>query len=98
MGAQLFTITLGSLLIIWFIDLFVEWYSKYLRRFMPSKKIQSLFVNLVWALLAFIFWNALYRNHLPETFSLNYFLFVLFIYSLRGLIESFVRKAQKENS
>lgn len=98
MGAHLLSITLGSLLLIWFIDLFVEWYSKFLLRWMPNIKIRTLLVHLFWALLAVIFWNALYQKHLPEAFSLTYFFFVLFIYSVRGLIDSFVRKARRETN
>lgn len=96
MGAQLFSITLGTLLIIWSIDLFVGWYSKFLQRWMPNIKIRVLLLHLLWAMLAMIFWNSLYSKHLPETFSLTYFFFVLFIYSVRGLIESFVKKTGKE--
>ena len=96
MGAQLLSITLGSLLVILLIDLFVQWYGKFLMRWMPNIRIRTLLVHLLWALLAVIFWNSLYQKHLPETFTLTNFLFVLFIYSVRGLVESFVRKPQKE--
>lgn len=98
MGAQLFTITLGSLLIIWLIDFFVEWYAKFLKRWLPSAKMQALLMSLVWVFLALIFWNSLYHKHFPETFSLTYSLFVLFIYSVRGLIDSFVRRLRNQRS
>ncbi|MFQ5603646.1 MAG: hypothetical protein ACE5HS_10300 [bacterium] len=99
MGAKLLTVTIGSLLIIWFIDLFTLWYAKFLKRWMPNLKIRHLLGHLVWAILAIGFWSTLYRNHLPETFSPTYLFFVLFIYSIRGLIGSFinVRNQSQDN-
>ncbi len=96
MGSKLLTVTIGSLLIIWFIDIFIAWYAKFLKRWMPNIKIRILFGHLVWAILAVSFWSTLYRDHLPETFSLTYFFFVLFIYSVRGLIASFVKGRRQE--
>ncbi|MFQ6113528.1 MAG: hypothetical protein ACE5NG_05495 [bacterium] len=96
MGTKLLTITLGSLVVIWFIDFFTVWYAKFLKRWMPNIKLRELLGQLVWAILALIFWNILYRNHLPETFSPTYFFFVLFIYSVRGLVHSLIKgRAQK---
>ena len=97
MGAKLLTIAVGSLLVILFIDFFTLWYAKFLKKWMPHFKIRVLLGRLVWTILAVVFWLALYRNHLPESFSLTYFFFVLFICSVRGLIESFVR-GRKEKS
>ncbi|MFQ5824388.1 MAG: hypothetical protein ACE5JB_10065 [bacterium] len=91
MGSKLLTITIGSLVIIWFIDLFTMWYAKFLKRWMPNIKLRVLLSQLIWAILAVSFWTTLYRNHLPETFSLTYFFFVLFIYSVRGLVESLIK-------
>ncbi len=92
MGAKLLTISIASLILILFIDFFTVWYAKFLKRWMPNKKIRILFGQLVWAVLAIIFWHTLYFNHLPEQFSSDYFFFVLFIYSVRGLISSFLKK------
>ncbi len=91
MGAKLLTISVGSLLLIWFIDFFTVWYGKFLQRWMPNLKIRWLLRHLVWAVLAVTFWNILYRNHLPETFTMTYFFFVLFIYSVHGLVASFIK-------
>lgn len=86
MGAKLLTISIASLILILFIDFFTVWYAGFLRRWMPNNRIRVLFSQLVWAILAVIFWYTLYFNHLPEEFSSDYFFFVLFIYSVRGLI------------
>ncbi|MFQ5706956.1 MAG: hypothetical protein ACE5HO_05865 [bacterium] len=91
MGSKLLTITLGSLLVIWVIDLFTSWYSEFLKKWMPNIKIRVLLGQLVWAILAVSFWLTLYREHLPETFTLTYFFFVLFIYSVRGLVHALVK-------
>ncbi|NIV94840.1 hypothetical protein GWN42_19120 [candidate division KSB1 bacterium] len=91
MGSKLLVVSIGSLLLIGFIDFFTAWYGKFLTRWMPNLKIRRLLGHLVWAILAIIFWNTLYHDHLPETFTPTYFFFVLFIYSLRGLIDSFIR-------
>lgn len=96
MGAKLLTVAVGSLVVIWFIDFFTSWYAKFLKRWMPNIKIRILLGQLVWAVLAIIFWSTLYRNHLPETFSMTYFFFVLFIYSIRGLVDSLIKgRSQK---
>ncbi len=96
MGAKLLTISLGSLVLIWFIDFFMAWYGKFLTRWMPILKIRKLLGHLVWAFLAVLFWSILYYNHLPETFTMTYFFFVLFIYSVHGLVESFVKSRSQE--
>ena len=95
MGAKLLTISIASLILILFIDFFTVWYAKFLKRWMPNKKIRVLFSQLVWAILAVIFWYTLYFNYFPERFSPDYFFFVLFIYSVRGLIGSFLKKGDK---
>jgi len=46
--------------------------------------------RLLWALLAFLFWSSLIRYGLPDRFTSSYFLFALFVYSLRGLIIAFL--------
>lgn len=91
MGAKLLSITLGSLVVIGFIDLFTFWYANFLKRWMPNIKIRILLGHLVWAILALSFWRTLYHQHFPETFTLTYFFFVLFIYSVRGLIDSLIK-------
>ncbi|MFQ5770083.1 MAG: hypothetical protein ACE5HX_06080 [bacterium] len=96
MGSKLLTVTIGCLAIIWFIDLFTSWYANFLKRWMPNLKIRILLGHLVWAILAISFWMTLYRNHLPESFTLTYFFFVLFIYSIRGLIGSFIKGRKQD--
>ncbi|MFQ5641664.1 MAG: hypothetical protein ACE5IR_27125 [bacterium] len=96
MGAKLLTISIGSLLLIMFIDFFTQWYRKFLMRWMPHVKIRILLGHLVWALLAAFFWNAFYRDLVPETFSITYLFFVLFIYSIRGLLDSFIKARSQD--
>lgn len=95
MGAKLLTISAGSLVLIWSIDLFTSWYDRFLERWMPNVKIRILLGQLVWAFLAIIFWSVLYRNYMPVSFSPTYFFFVLFIYSVHGLIASLIKGRRK---
>lgn len=96
MGAKLLSISAGSLVLIWSIDLFTSWYARFLERWMPNVKMRTLLGQLVWAFLAVIFWNVLYHSYLPESFSPTYFFFVLFIYSVHGLIASLIRGHRKK--
>jgi hypothetical protein len=96
MGVQLLAVSVGSLLLIWLIDFFTGWYASFLRRWMPHIKIRMLLGQLVWAILALLFWRTLYSNHLPESFNFTNFLFVLFIYSIRGLVQSFISSNRRE--
>lgn len=91
MGLKLLTISIGSLLVIGVIDLFTVWYAEFLKRWMPHIKLRVLLGQLVWAILAVGFWSSLYHSYLPEQFTMNYLFFVLFIYSVHGLVESFIR-------
>ncbi len=75
----------------WFIDFFTVWYARFLKKWMPYFKIRVLLGQLVWTILAIIFWNTLYTQDFSELVSPSYFFFVMFIYSVRGLIESLVR-------
>lgn len=98
MGTKLLSITLGTLVMIGIIDLFINWYTNFLKRWMPDLRIRMLLGQLTWALLAIGFWLSLYTNHLPETFSLTYFFFVLFIYSVRGLVESLIKGLPRKSA
>lgn len=83
-------ITLGSLLVITFIDLFHLWYVRFLEKRMPDLLLRRRLRQLVWAMLAVSFWTALRLVATPDQHSFLTFLFVLFIYSVRGLIFSFL--------
>lgn len=96
MGLKLITISIGSLLVIGVIDLFTVWYAEFLKRWMPHLKLRVLLGQLVWAILAVTFWSALSHKFLPDTFTLTYMVFVLFIYSVRGLVESLIKGRNKK--
>ena len=65
---------------------------------MPNIRLRLLLGHLVWAILTVLFWNTLYKNHLPESFNLTYLIFVLFIYSIRGLLKSFITRLNQETT
>ncbi len=91
MGVNLLIISLGSLVLIWSIDFFTAWYANFLKRWMPDSRIRVLLRQLFWAILCAGFWFSLTNHDLSELLSTRYFFFVLFIYSLRGLVDSLVR-------
>lgn len=91
MGTNLIIISVGSLLIMILMDFFTRWYAGFLKRWMPHFRIRVLLGRLVWTILAVTFWWTLYRNHLSELLSPASLFFVLFIYSVRGLIISLFR-------
>ncbi len=90
MGLKILSATMGGLVLLLTVDLFMGWYASFLgRRALPTRLIAML-SRLLWALLALLFWSSLLRAGLPETFSSSYFLFALFVYSLRGLVIAFL--------
>ena len=91
MGLQLLTVTLGSLIMLGFIDAFITWYKQFLDRRFPFPKVKHLLIPLSWVILAIIFWLHISLRRIPE-FDMSHFLFAAFIYSLKGLISSFVRR------
>jgi len=97
MRANLLIISVGSLVLIWSIDFFTAWYAKFLRRWMPDSKIRVLLGQLLWAILAVTFWFSLTRHDLSQLLSTTYFFFVLFIYSVRGLVASLIRGNSKNS-
>ncbi len=91
-GKNLFVILLGSFLFLIVIDFFTAWYRKYLARNNLPHHVVRTIIQLKWVVLAFLFWNALYRYFLPEEFTYSYLLFALFVYSLRGLAAEIFRR------
>lgn len=92
MGKNLFTILLGALIFLLVIDIFSVWYRKYLAKNNLPQHLVRTIMQLKWVVLAFLFWNALYRYFLPEEFSYSYLLFALFVYALRGLAAEIFRR------
>jgi len=93
MGLQLLTVTIGSLIMLGFIDAFINWYKQFLDRRFPFPKVRPLVIHLSWVLLAIIFWLHISFRRIPE-FDMSHFLFAAFIYSLKGLISSLFKQEQ----
>jgi len=94
MGLRIFSITLASLLMLGFIDAFINWYGHFLNRKLPFPNMRYLFIRLMWVILCIVFWLHMVFRRLPESFDLSYFLFVAFIYSVKGLIGSFFSRPE----
>lgn len=90
MGLKILSATLGGLVLFITVDLFMAWYAAFLRRRAVPTHLATMLRRLLWALLAFLFWSSLLRYGMPDRFSSSYFLFALFVYSLRGLIIAFL--------
>ncbi|MCA9734371.1 hypothetical protein KC799_19715 [candidate division KSB1 bacterium] len=92
MGKNLFTILIGSIVFLVVIDLFELWYRKFLKNYLKTPHIVRHILQVKWVVLAFLFWNGLYRYFLPEEFTMSHLLFALFVYSLRGLAAETFRR------
>ena len=90
MSSNFLLLSIGSLLVMWFVDVFLSWYVQFLKRWMPHIKLRLLLGNLVWAILALLFWTTL-NSHLHT--GVSYLFFVLFIYSVKGLIDSLLSRS-----
>lgn len=93
MGLQMLTVIVASLLLVGFIDVFANWYAKYLFQRVPFVKIRLLFRRLLWVVLAILFWLNLWVRRMPESFDMSYLLFVGFVYSVKGLIHAFTKSS-----
>ncbi len=91
MGLRILSVTLASLLMLGFIDAFFGWYRQFLERHVPVPAMKPLFLRLMWVILAILFWLHIYYRRMPELLDMSHFLFVAFIYSLKGLITSFTK-------
>lgn len=95
MGKNLFSALILSVAIVAAIDWFVNWYTGFLARRALSAELGRRLKQIFWVLLALVFWNALYRLALPESFDFSYVLFALFIFSLRGAVMSLILQKEK---
>lgn len=98
MGLKILSATFGGLVLLITVDLFMAWYGAFLRRRGIPGRLATMFRRLLWALLALLFWSALLRFGMPEKFSSSYFLFALFVYSLRGLLVAFFPQRRASGS
>ena len=96
MGEKLLTATVASLVIIWAIDWFDGWYDRFLERRGLNPRLRKNFRMIQWVVLALLFWFSLVNAGLPPKFGSAFFLYVLFIYSLRGLLVTASSRAEGE--
>ena len=92
MGLSLITFTIGTLVILFFTDVYFNWYDKFLNRVLPTQNMRLLMVKLMWVVLCLFFWLQFLVRRIPDNFDISYLLFAGFIYSIKGLILSFIRK------
>jgi len=90
MGLRMLTVTIAALALVGVVDFFSGWYARFLQQRPISEQLRISLRRILWVLFALTFWIAILHFGLPEQFDTTHFLFVLFIYSVRGLIVSFV--------
>jgi hypothetical protein len=90
MGLRILTVTVGALTLVGIVDFFSGWYGRFLSQRPISESLRIILRRILWVVFALTFWMALLHFGLPEQFDTTHFLFVLFIYSIRGMIVSFV--------
>ena len=89
MGEHILSVTLITLFMFFWIDIFRSWYSKFLtRRGMTAKTIDNL-MRILWIILTTVFWFTLLHRGMPEEFGITHFSYTLFIFSLYGLLRAF---------
>ncbi len=90
MGDHLFVVTLVTLFMMFWIDVFRNWYRRFLsKRGMSERNIRNM-MRIQWVILAIIFWYTLLHRGMPPEFNITHFSFALFVFSLYGLIKLFV--------
>ena len=97
-GDNLFIVTVLTLFMFFWIDIFRPWYIKFLTKRGLSEKSISTMMRILWVILTIIFWYTLLHRGMPDEFTITHFTYALFIFSLYGLIKSFlVRKKSWSN-
>jgi len=93
MGTHLFVVSLLTLFMFIWIDVFRRWYFLFLRRRGMSVKSSNAMLRIFWVLLTMVFWYTLLYRGMPEEFTITHFAYALFVFSFYGLIRSFFRKS-----
>ena len=96
MGLNLLLFTVGSLILLAFVDVFESWYDQFLNRIFPRMVMRQLLLKFMWVILCIFFWLHFILRRIPDQFDVSYLIFVGFIYSIKGLIGSFLPKKSKE--
>jgi len=92
MGEHLFIVTLITLFMFFWIDIFRSWYIKFLTRRGVSEKIIINLMRILWLILTAVFWYTLLHRGMPKEFGITHFSYTLFIFSLYGLLQAFLRR------
>jgi len=90
MGENIFSVTLITLLMFFWIDIFRNWYIKFLKKRGVPERALRLAIRALWIILTMLFWYTLLQRGLPEEFTFVHFAYPLFIFSLYGLLRSFI--------
>jgi len=91
-GEHLFTVLLLTLFMFFWLDVFWNWYEKFLARFGFTLPLIKLFKRIFWLLMTIIFWFTLLHRGFPKEFTITHFAFALFILCLYNAIKSFFKK------
>ncbi|MBN2001097.1 hypothetical protein JW935_26365 [candidate division KSB1 bacterium] len=94
MGEKLFTVVTLSLIVVFSIDWFLDWYDRFLDKRPVKPRVKNLFLNIFWVSLTLLFWHTLLNRDLPEKFTISHFAFALFIFSVHGLVQSFIKRSK----
>lgn len=95
MGEHLLIVTVMTLFMFFWIEIFQTWYKKFLsKRGMSEKRVRSM-LRILWVILALVFWYTLLHRGMPTEFTITHFSYTLFIFSLYGLLRSLYIKEKK---
>ncbi len=97
MGEYIFVVTILTLFMFFWIEIFRSWYIKFLtQRGVTPETIRAMLL-ILWVILAIVFWFTLLHRGMPTEFTIGHFAFALFIFSLFNLVRTLVsRKKSSE--
>ena len=97
MGKHLFVVTLISLFMLLWIDVFRRWYVKFLAQRSISAKNINTMMRIFWVMLTLVFWYTLLHRGMPDEFSITHFAYALFVFAFYNLATSFFKKPVVRN-